>query len=483
MPLFSRVRIAPLVHLSNNWISLTGVVVVTTATVFWLFLLPFTLRGQITHPYIGILIFLLLPALFVLGLILIPVGIVRHRRRDLQRGLTPATFPPLNWQNHDFRRLSIFILATTVLNLIITSQFAYGAVNYMDTTTFCGLTCHRVMDPEYTGHRNSPHARVDCVACHIGPGASWFVRSKLSGTGQVFAALFDTYPRPIPTPVQNLRPARETCEVCHWPQRFEFDRLEVIPDYAEDAANTPTKTVLVMKIGGGDRTAGIHGAHVGPGIRIRYAASDASRQSIPWVEYTDAGGKSTVYTVSGTKTPEDTNIREMDCIDCHNRPSHPFQPPDRALNAAIAAGRIPSSLPFIKKQTLEIVQRSYSSTDDAAQKIPAAIDAFYRTNYAGLYLQNRDQIRKAAEGALAVYNNNVFPDMRITWGTYPDNIGHMDSPGCFRCHDGNHAAAGGKSITQDCGACHNVIAVQEPNPKVLTELGIGDNENSVSDPR
>lgn len=483
MPQFSRDRIAPLVYLSNNWISLTGVVIVTTATVFWLFLLPYTLRGEITHPYIGILVFLLLPALFILGLILIPAGIALHRRRDRQRGLTPASFPPLNWQNPDFRRLSIFVLATTVLNLIITSQFAYGAVNYMDTTTFCGLTCHRVMDPEYTGHLNSPHARVDCVACHIGPGASWFVRSKLSGTGQVFATLFNTYPRPIPTPVQNLRPARETCEVCHWPQRFEFDRLEVIPEYAEDAANTPTKTVLLMKIGGGSISAGIHGVHVGQGIRIRYAASDASRQTIPWVEYTDASRKATVYTVSGTKPPEETNIREMDCIDCHNRPSHPFQPPDRALNAAIAAGTIPSSLPFIKKQALEIVQRSYTSRDEAAQKIPAAIDTFYRNNYAGLYLQNREQIRKAAQGVLAVYNNNVFPDMRISWGTYPDNIGHMDSPGCFRCHDGNHAAAGGKSVTQDCSACHNLIAVQEPNPKVLTELGVGDNESSVSNPR
>src|SRR5579872_801756 len=484
MPLFSRDRIAPLVHLSNNWISLTGVVIVTTATVFWLFLLPFTLRGEITHPYIGILVFLLLPALFILGLILIPVGIVLCRRRDRERGQVPASFPPLNWQNTDFRRLAIFVLATTVLNLIITSQFAYGAVNYMDTTTFCGLTCHRVMDPEYTGHRNSPHARVDCVACHIGPGASWFVRSKLSGTGQVFATLFNTYPRPIPTPVQNLRPARETCEVCHWPQRFEFDRLEVIPNYAEDAVNTPTKTVLLMKIGGGGGTlAGIHGAHVGQNIHIRYAASDAARQTIPWVEYTGASGKATVYAVSGTKTPDEANLREMDCIDCHNRPSHPFQPADRALNAAMAAGNIPAALPFIKKQALQIVQQSYSSKEDAAQKIPAAIESFYRTNYAGLFLQNRDQVRKAAEGVLAVYNNNVFPDMRITWGTYPDNIGHMDSPGCFRCHDGNHASAGGQTVTQDCGACHNVIAVQEPNPKILMDLGIGSNETSVPDPQ
>ena len=483
MPQSSHSRLAPLIYLSNNWISLTGVVILTTATVIWLFLLPFTLRGEITHPYIGILVFLLLPAFFILGLILIPAGIALRRRRDRQRGLAPQSFPPLNWQNQDFRRLAIFILATTVLNLIITSQFAYGAVNYMDSTAFCGLTCHRVMEPEYTAHENSPHAHVDCVACHIGPGASWFVRSKLSGTGQVFYTIFNTYPRPIPTPVQNLRPARETCEVCHWPQRFEFDRLQVIPEYADDAANTPTKTVLLMKIGGGNAIAGIHGAHVGPNIHIRYAASDASRQTIPWVEYTGASSKSTVYSVPGTKKPDAADLREMDCIDCHNRPSHPFQPADRALNAAIAAGRIPSSLPFVKKQALAAVQQSYSTKEEAGQKIPAAMDAFYRDNYPDLYRQKPDQIRKAAQGALEVYNNNVFPDMRITWGTYPDNIGHTDSPGCFRCHDGNHTASGGKSVTQDCNACHNVIAVQEPNPKVLTELGIGSNENSVADPQ
>jgi nitrate/TMAO reductase-like tetraheme cytochrome c subunit len=483
MSLLSRERIAPLVYLSNNWISLTGVVIVTTATVFWLFLLPFTLRGEIEHPYIGILIFLLLPVAFILGLILIPAGMALRRRRERQHGSVPGTFPPLNWQNPDFRRLGIFVLATTVLNLIITSQFAYGAVNYMDTTSFCGTTCHRVMQPEYTAHNNSPHAHVDCVACHIGPGASWFVRSKLSGTGQVFYTLFNTYPRPIPTPVENLRPARETCEVCHWPQRFEFDRLEVIPEYADDAGNTLTKTVLVMKVGGGGGTAGIHGAHVGPNIHIRYAASDASRQTIPWVEYTDANGKSTVYSVPGTKAPEEANTRVMDCIDCHNRPSHPFQSANRALNAAIAAGNIPASLPFVKKQALAVVQQSFSSREEAAEKIPAAIDAFYRTNYASLYQQHTGQVRKAAQGVLGVYDNNIFPAMRITWGTYPDNIGHMDSPGCFRCHDGNHAAPGGQSVTQDCGACHNVIAVQEPNPKILTDLGIGSNENSLTDPR
>jgi nitrate/TMAO reductase-like tetraheme cytochrome c subunit len=471
MLVFSRDRFAPLVYLANNWISLSGVVIVTTATVFWLFLLPVTLRGQTSHPYIGILVFLLLPVAFFCGLLVIPLGIVVRRHRERKRGLVPPSFPPINWQNLGFRRLVIFIAVTTFLNLVIASQLTYGAVNYMDSTTFCGLTCHRVMDPEYTGHQNSPHARVDCVACHIGPGASWFVRSKLSGTGQVFATIFNTYPRPIPVPVENLRPARETCEVCHWPDRFEFDKLIVMPQYANDAANTATETVLLMKVGGGSPTAGIHGAHVGAGIHIRYAASDVSRQMIPWVEYTDATGHSTVYEAPGAKATQET--REMDCIDCHNRPSHAFELPDRALNESLGTGKIPSSLPFIKKQALDVIKRSYSSKGEATRTIPYAIEAFYREKYPEAYIKDRAQIDKAAQAVLDVYRRNVFPDMQVTWGTYPDNIGHTDFPGCFRCHDGNHASGGGKTITQDCSACHNLLAVQETNPKILTDLGIG----------
>lgn len=470
MPSGSRHYLEPVVYLSNNWISLTGVVVVTTATMFWLFLLPFTLRGEVTHPYVGILIFLLLPAFFIFGLLLIPLGIWLRRRRDMRAGSIPASLPPVNWQNRHFRRLVAFIAAATFANLVITSQLAYGAVNYMDTTTFCGLTCHRLMQPEYTAHAISPHARVDCVACHIGPGASWFVRSKLSGTGQVFAAIFDTYPRPIPVPVQNLRPARETCEVCHWPQRFDFGKVVVIPQYASDASNTATETVLLMKVGGGSPHAGIHGAHVGANIHIHYAASDESRQTIPWVEYTDAEGHSTVYQTPGQKPAQP--VREMDCIDCHNRPSHPFELADRALNEALGAGRIPASLPFIKKEALAAVQGPYTSRGEAQQKILASIETFYRTNYPEVYAKRHPEVTMAAQGVLRVYDNNVFPAMRITWGTYPNNIGHTDFPGCFRCHDGNHVAANGNSITQDCSVCHNLLAVQEPMPQILTQLGV-----------
>jgi len=463
-----------LVYLSNNWISLIGVVTVTTATVFWLFLLPVTLRGQISHPYVGILVFLLLPATFFAGLALIPAGMLLRRRREHRSSGTRTAFPPLTWQNPDFRRLVMFIGATTFLNIVIGSQLSYGAVNYMDTVTFCGLTCHTVMQPEYTAHQNSPHARVACVACHIGPGASWFVRSKLSGTQQVFHTILGNYPRPIPSPVENLRPARETCEVCHWPQKFDPDRLRVISQYADDAQNTLSYTVLMVKIGGGSRGRGIHSMHVGEGIHIRYAYSDEKRQTIPWVEYADGEGHKTAFSVAATKTklPGNLPIREMDCIDCHNRPTHTFQLPDLAMDEAISAGAISPSLPYIKKQGTEALRRDYRSRAEAAKQIPAALDAYYRQNYPDIYLHQHALVRQAGDAALRIYDRNVFPAMKVTWGTYFDNIGHDNSPGCFRCHDGNHAAAGGRVVTQDCGACHDLLAIQDPHPKVLTDLGL-----------
>lgn len=461
------------VYFANNWLSLIGVVLVTTATVTWLFLLPVTLRGQVTHPYVGILVFLLVPAVFILGLLLIPAGILLRRRHEHRRSIYPSNFPPLTWRNADFRRLVLFVGATTFVNLAIASQATYAATEYMDSTAFCGLTCHKVMQPEYTAHADSPHARVDCVACHIGPGASWFVRSKLSGTSQVFATIFDTYPRPIPSPVTNLRPARETCEVCHWPARFEADRLVVIPQYAADEKNSLTETVLMMKIGGGNR-GGIHGAHVGAGVHIRYAYSDEKRQTIPWVEYTDPAGQTTSFLEAGANAQavEKMPSREMDCIDCHNRPSHAFQLPESAMDNAITAARISPSLPFVKRQGLELLKAGYATREEAEQKIPAELSAYYRHQYPTVYLQSPDLVQHAGMAIVALYDRNVFPAMKVTWGTYPNNIGHTDYPGCFRCHDGSHTSADGKTVTQDCGVCHNVLAMQEANPKILTDLGL-----------
>jgi hypothetical protein len=465
-------QLSPLVHLSNNWISLIGVVVVTTATVFWLFLLPTTMRGGVHNPYNGILAFLLLPVLFFLGLLLIPLGIYRQRRGETRRGLYPASFPPLNFKNLEFRRLVTFVGVTTFANIVIASQLAYGAVSYMETVSFCGQTCHTVMQPEFTAYQGSPHSRVQCVECHIGPGESWFVRSKLSGIRQVFAVMFHTYETPIPTPVHNLRPARETCEACHWPQKYGEDRLRVINRFGDDENNSAVKTVLLIKIGGGNKGIGIHGTHLGPGVRIRYGHSDEQRQTIPWIEYSGPNGK-TVYRAEGTAADgKGLTMREMDCIDCHNRPSHSYKLPERAVDDAMFAGDLSASLPFARKKSVEILKKAYASREAAAVQIPAAVEAYYRDTYPAVYKERQQEVTKTARNVLAIYNRNVFPAMKVTWGTYPNNIGHTDFPGCFRCHDDSHTSADGRKVTQDCGACHNLLAVEEAAPKILTDLGV-----------
>lgn len=466
--------LSPIVYLSNNWISQLGVVVVTSATVFWLVLLPSTLRGQAPNPYMGILMYLALPGVFIGGLILIPLGILWERRRERKSGRMPANFPPLDFQNRELRRLLTFVGLASFVNVVIASQLSYSAVNYMDSVSFCGQTCHTVMQPEFTAYQNSPHARVECVQCHIGPGAGWFVRSKLSGVRQVFAVTFHTYSRPIPTPVHNLRPARETCEACHWPQQYGGDRLKVISKFADDEHNTATKTVLMMHIGGGNGRQGIHGVHMGPGVRIRYAASDEKRQTIPWVEYQDAAGKATAYVASDAKgaMPGSLPVREMDCVDCHNRPTHAYQMPEPAVDLKLADGSISAALPFAKKTAVELLKTAYGSRAEAEAKIPAAFAAFYREKYPDVYAAKRPEIERAGQSVLAIYQRNIFPDMNVTWGAYPNNLGHTDFPGCFRCHDDSHVAAGGAKVTQDCAACHNMLAMEEAAPKVLVELGL-----------
>jgi nitrate/TMAO reductase-like tetraheme cytochrome c subunit len=466
--------LSPLVHLANNWISLIGVILVTTATIFWLFLLPTTMKGVASSPYIGILTYMGIPAVFFFGLALIPFGIFVRNRSEHASGLYPANFPPLSWQNGDLRRLVKFVGITTIINVVVASQVTYAAISYMDTAQFCGTTCHTVMQPEYTAYQNSPHSRVDCVSCHIGAGATWFVRSKLSGTGQVIAVALNNYPRPIPSPVHNLRPARETCETCHWPQRYSEDKLRIFPKYAEDQANTRTETVMMVKVGGGNKGVGIHGTHLGPGIVIRYGHSDEARQNIPWIEYNNANnGTKTLYLAEKAKADASgLTVREMDCMDCHNRPAHAYQLPDRAVDDAMFAHQISAALPFVKKKSVELLKATYASRDEAAIKIPAAFEKFYQDNYPTDYAQHRGDVVSSGRNVLAIYNRNIFPEMKVTWGKYPLNLGHTDFPGCFRCHDDGHKSGEGKAVTQDCGACHNMLAVDEAKPKILTDLGL-----------
>jgi nitrate/TMAO reductase-like tetraheme cytochrome c subunit len=369
------------------------------------------------------------------------------------------------------------VAVVTAANLVIGSQLTYRAVTYMDTDAFCGQACHKVMMPEYTSYLNSSHARVACAECHIGAGASFYVKSKLAGVGQLVAVTFDTYPRPIPHPVENLRPARETCEQCHWPQRFEGNKFFVHTEYASDEQNSATTNVALVKIGGSNFTGGvgIHGAHVGTRGQMEYIALD-HRQTIPQVTYTDSNGKATVFKATDVKVkPEDLakgERRGMDCMDCHNRPTHAFQLPERALDAAMTQGSISPKLPFIKKEALLALRHDYPDRETAAREISVFLENFYRSGYPQILASNEASLRNAIGAVQSIYARNIFPEMKITWGTYPNNIGHTDFPGCFRCHDGNHTSADGRTISNDCATCHDLVAVGEKNPKILAEIGM-----------
>ena len=471
--------IRPVAFLGRNVLTILGAALTTGAGLtmvgFWGLEI---LQLRPVQPYAGIVLFFGLPAVFVAGLVLMSLGVLIRRRSLRARGELPSVYPEVDLRYPAVRRALAIVAVATLANVVLLSAAAYQSTVYMDSTQFCGLTCHTVMAPEYTAYLVSPHSRVACTDCHIGPGASWFVRSKLSGVHQLFAVAFHTYPHPIPVPVRHLRPARETCERCHWPQMSHGDKLVVLTSHADDAANTPSTTVLSLKVGGRrwDGADGIHGRHLGTGVEISYVALDEQRQVIPLVTHRGPDGRTVEYRSTDAKLTAEKlahgERRTMDCMDCHNRPTHTFELPERAVDEAIQDGSISSTLPFVRKESVTLLRAAYPDQQTAARRIRDGVDAFYRQQYPDVLKKDGALVERAAGRLVTIYKQNVFPAMRVTWGTYANNLGHTDFPGCFRCHDGSHKSSDGRTITQDCTACHGVLAMDEKNPKVLADLGL-----------
>jgi hypothetical protein len=424
-----------------------------------LFLIVFLLDlfGFHTNPYIGIVFFLVAPAFFVLGLILIPVGMVFERRRRAAGHPARVGWPRIDLNDPVHRRGAFIILMLTFVNVVIISLAAYKGIEFMDSKEFCGEVCHEVMEPEYMAYQDGPHSKISCVQCHIGPGAPYLVKAKVDGVRQVFAVLMDSHSRPIPSPVHTLRPAREVCEQCHWPEKFHGDSVRVKREYADDEAVTETATTLRIHVGGGSELLGIATGihwHMNVANVVEYKA-DPTRQTIPWVKVKDRTGAVREYVVDGT-TPEQLaqlEHRVMDCMDCHNRPSHTFFPsPEKAVDAAIASGEL-SKLPFIRRETVAALKASHPDRETAEREIAGRLTNFYRAS--GKPISQQD-LERAIQAAQRLYSRNVFPKMNVTWGSYPNNIGHMDAPGCFRCHDDGHKTKDGRVIKQDCELCHKM---------------------------
>lgn len=466
-------RLPRLIH---NLISAVGVMVAAVTGLAVSFLLVVSIISKTINPYIGILLYMVLPAFLMAGLLLIPVGIyIEWRRRQKKGQISYHKWPYVDLNVPRQRRVVAVFILFTMLFVLMSSVGLYGAYHYTESVAFCGLVCHTVMKPEYTAYQDSPHARVKCVECHIGPGAGWYARSKLSGLYQVYAVAANIYPRPIPTPIKNLRPAQETCEQCHWPREFFGAKQRQFDHYLYDKTNTYWPINMLIKIGGGNpktsQTAGIHW-HMNIEVRVEYIARDKRRQDIPWIRATDKRtGEVTVYQdTSNPLSQEDiaqAKPRIMDCMDCHDRPSHDFHSPDFETDLAILTGQIDPTLPEIKAVAVNAMTRNYASAAEAREGIAGAIMDFYRTGYPTIYFRRKPAIESAVAAVQRAYSRNIFPVMKVRWSDYPNDIGHFVFPGCMRCHDGRHASSTGAIIPHDCRTCHIIIS---QGPKTRFEI-------------
>lgn len=461
--------------LLGNWGGILGMAL-TGMSLFALFsLIAFDFLRGFDRPYMGVVTYLILPAFIFVGAILTGVGAWYERRRR-KRLAEAAPLPLVDLNNPRHRRNLVLAGSAGFLFLLLSAVGSYRAYQVTESVQFCGRLCHTVMQPEYTAYQNSPHARVQCTECHIGPGASWFVRSKISGLYQVYAVLTNSYPRPIPVPVENLRPARETCEHCHWPDKF-YGTVEILQQhFLTDQDNTPWPIRMLVKVGGANPTHGPVGGihwHMVVANRIEYIAADETRQTIPWVRLTNRkDGRVVIYQSEdhpSTARQKTEDVRVLDCIDCHNRPTHIFHSPNQALDISLWLDRIDPSIPSIKLNAAAALVQS-ADAESGPQGLHQIAEKLSK-EYQGY--KDAQAIQEAVSETQNIYLNNFFPEMKTNWQVRPDNIGHHIRPGCFRCHDGKHIDRSGKSIADSCSSCHVIIAQGwQPKAQAVTLEGL-----------
>ncbi|MBI5820755.1 MAG: NapC/NirT family cytochrome c [Verrucomicrobia bacterium] len=441
--------------LLRNWWSIIGLVIAVLGIFAFLLLFIYDSMARFSNPYVGVALYFFAFPFAVFGLFITGVGaIIEHRRMAAAKQREPAKPVPATLSRLRSRHIQEILFTVVVILLGVTAVGSYHTYHFVESPQFCGATCH-VMEPENTTYQHSPHAHVGCTECHVGPGVTWFMKAKINGMHQLVAMVRNTYSRPIPPPAKHMRPARETCEQCHWSKKFYGNMEKVYEHYLADEKNTHYAVRLSLKVGGSDPTHGPVGGihwHMNVANKIEFVATDKEQQVIPWIRMTDAKGVQTEFRAAGYKdTPNPADIQTMDCMDCHNRPAHNFAAPDTAVDLAMSLGKIDRSLPSIGKHAVALLTGKYASKKEALDKIAAGLKQQY---------PNEPRIQPAIAAVQEIYSRNFFPAMKASWKAYPDNIGHKDWAGCFRCHDGQHATADGKQKVKasDCNACHLILA-------------------------
>lgn len=455
---------------SANWYGKLGVVLVTSSFISLVILELARIFGIITNSYVGLVTYLLFPSLFVVGLILIPIGWLKLKRqtgKPLMELLVKGFDPKCTEGGIFGSRLLRMTAIVSIINVLFLIAISAQMLSFMDEAKFCGTACHSVMNPEWVTYQKSPHARVKCTQCHVGEGTKALVNSKLNGLWQIISVTFDLLERPIPTPVRQLRPARETCEKCHWPDKFYGSRLKTITHYDLDEASTPSYTTLNMKIdaGKGINRAGIHW-HIAEENEVRYASVNDEREEIIWTEVRQPDGSLDRYITERLKDVSTArmSIRTMDCVDCHNRATHIYEDPERAIDERIQQGLLNRSLPFLKREALKAITSGYPDGEAAMEGIANHMHGFYQRYLPDMARKKSGSIDSAVSILREIYYRNIHPEMNVTWGAYPSHIGHKGARGCFRCHNKQMVAGQGKSISGDCTLCHSILADQKDNP-------------------
>jgi nitrate/TMAO reductase-like tetraheme cytochrome c subunit len=464
----------------RNWMLIFGTLLVAIGFSSGLLLLALEMVIE-AAPYLGAL-YLVFALLIVVGVALLLVGWIHHRHpRDSGRdGFREKVQFRVDLAKRSHFYATLGIVAAGGLILILVGFGSYKTYHATESASFCGEVCHGVMHPEWTTYQTSSHARVACVDCHIGEGADWFVKSKIDGLRQVWAVTVNSFSRPIPTPIHNLRPARETCEECHWPQKF-IGYKELVRAYTlADEENTPHRLRMLLKIGGEQtgfmKGSGIH-YHMLIASKVEYVATDPRRQEIAWVRVTRADGSVSEfehvdYPLSEAERAE-FEVREMDCMDCHNRPAHQFRSPMESVNMALEQEAIPRSLPYIKVQAVAALRQPYETTDEAMVGIANYLRNYYREEYPEFLENGNEDLAQAIRATQNLYRATIFPAMDANWSAYPDNIGHHYSPGCFRCHNDSMVADSGEQIFTTCSNCHLILAQGESIDEVNVDFRKG----------
>jgi hypothetical protein len=464
----------------RNWISVSGLGLMAISLFFGgLFALQELISGK-AAPYSGF-VYLLCTVGVVGGFLLVPVGaLVERWRRKSGRGIRPLSEFRFDLRNREHRVGALVLLASAVLALTLVPVGAYQSFHATESLEFCGQLCHEVMNPEWVRYQDSSHARVGCVECHIGPGADWFVRSKLSGLRQIWAVATDSFPRPIPTPIRDLRPARETCEQCHWRRQFIGYKEVSRAYYLSDEENTLHKLRMLIKIGG-ERTTFMRGSgihyHMLIASEVEYIATDDRRLEIAWVRVARADGSITEFDRADEPLSDEEKatleVRTMDCMDCHNRPSHQFPAPMERVNDALAEGSISLELPSIKAHAITALDGNYATTEEAMTGIANYMRDFYRKEYPEVVAEQPHALTSSIKKIQSIYRETIFPEMKADWSAHPDHIGHRDSPGCFRCHNDELVSAEGDTIFTTCNKCHLILAQGESIEHVNVDLDEG----------